>query len=118
MKPQIAEMWVAALHSDRFEQGKGALADSTRAKHCCMGVLCELAIQNGISVEVGLTSDGEMAYGGKTAFPPREVRKWAGLRTKNAQIHGASEDSLTLMNDKGFSFAEIADIIKEKADEI
>ena len=118
MKPQIGEMWVAALRSNRFEQGKGALVNATRAKYCCLGVLCELAIQNEVPVKVRLTSDGEMAYGDGTAFPPPEVCEWAGLRTESAQLHDAPEDSLALMNDKGFSFAEIANVIEQKVNEI
>ena len=46
MKKNIMKRWVSALRSGEFKQGKGAL--EAKGKHCCLGVLCELALVEGV----------------------------------------------------------------------
>lgn len=44
-----------ALRSDRFKQGRGTLARRRRdgqIEHCCLGVACEIARENGLELAV------------------------------------------------------------------
>ena len=119
MRYEVAKQWVNALRSGKFTQGKGALADHAREKYCCLGVLCEIAIQNGIKVKrLRAETLDETSYDDCAAFPPPPIMAWAGLRTENVQLRGAPYDSLIGMNDGGGSFEEIADLIEEKWEEI
>lgn len=115
MKKDKAEKWVQALRSGEFVQGHGALCRDGR--YCCLGVLAELAVREGVlgkydtenrhgSVFTRFGSDGERS------FLPREVFEWADLSSDNPIID--STDSLASLNDNGVPFEMIADIIEEK----
>ena len=45
MKPEIKKQWVQALRSGEYKQGRGQLKQG--ATFCCLGVLCDLAVQSG-----------------------------------------------------------------------
>jgi len=53
MEQKIKEKWIAALRSGNYEQGQGALrrADVTGDKYCCLGVLCEIVLDEGIEYD-------------------------------------------------------------------
>jgi hypothetical protein len=106
MKNGIKQKWVAALRSGDYGQGHGALRNGER--FCCLGVLCELAVQDGVIPEPalhGLTS----AYCGESSTLPERVRSWAGLERRNPYVF---DDSLAHLNDGGLVFSEIADLIE------
>lgn len=50
MNPEIKARWVAALRSGQYRQGKGRLCCEMGggSSYCCLGVLCEIAVQDGI----------------------------------------------------------------------
>lgn len=90
MNPEIKTRWVAALRSGNYRQGKKKLAQQmTRTMpmtHCCLGVLCELAVEDGIIEAMNHPSgaSGQVRYFGgpnnwkATALPPA-VSEWAGF---------------------------------------
>lgn len=57
MKRALKEAWVTALRSDEFPQARGLLhrlydENGNEAEgFCCLGVLCEVAIREGLTVE-------------------------------------------------------------------
>lgn len=101
--------WVAALRSGNFEQTRRYLsvlvqsadrADEPQSwRHCCMGVVCQVAIADGVSIktEVGELTDEEveeftneldkpyprtfgiMIYDGLTGYLPSAVLRWLGI---------------------------------------
>lgn len=86
MRPEIAQKWADALRSGKYQQGQGDLSHvnymSGGRYFCCLGVLCEVAVEEGVippPVSEGSTSS--MVYGrdGDTAkaLPPSEVVRWA-----------------------------------------
>jgi hypothetical protein len=94
VKKKIADKWVAALRSGKYEQGKGYLKREN--KYCCLGVLCDLC--------------------GKKPYPhlkylPQSVMKWSGIKNNAGLING--DGYLTSENDAGKTFPEIATIIEE-----
>lgn len=117
MKPDIAARWTAALRSGEYPQGTGALNED--GKFCCLGVLSELAVADGVVERQAVSLMGpamhSYAVAGSeevnTGFPPMEVREWAGMFSRTGDFRGDSRAPLTSINDSGTPFAEIADII-------
>jgi hypothetical protein len=132
MNANVKKLWVDALRSGTYEQGKGALCKG--GQYCCLGVLCELAVQAGVippgerlETETGpshyicydrghVYANNELPSFGDTAFLPQCVQEWAGLpRTSGAivVIDGADRP-LAAQNDCGKTFEQIAQAIEEQ----
>lgn len=123
MKTEIKERWLEALRSGNYEQGRRVLR-STDDHYCCLGVLCDLAAQEGVvearqSSETGLwhyvgaEAYDEWRFGSSTTLP-KAVAVWAELDDNNPSVIAGDEDrSLAGINDEGADFAEIADLIEE-----
>lgn len=101
MKKEIADKWIQALRSGEYRQAPGHLKDSDG--YCCLGVLCEISGLDTFSVH--------NTYLGQTASLPDEVREWGGLHSNNGTIQEHSAN-LAALNDSGYPFAWIADIIE------
>lgn len=107
MKKDIAELWATTLESGRFEQGRQQL--NRENKLCCLGVLCELAIENGVNVEKKEFGE-EYRYNERNLFPPDEVNDWCEIGTAGAK-------KLSWKNDEDLlSFKQIAKLIREEAE--
>lgn len=109
----VAKKWVRALRSGKYKQTKHVLTrlkkDGVPQSHCCLGVLCELAIKSGVSVNITPnTTDKSQRYDGKDGVLPPSVQKWAGLTSCDGTFE---HTDLTSLNDDGKSFKTIADII-------
>ena len=105
--------WPEALVSGEFKQGYGSLNRDDR--FCCLGVACELLVRKGLLSRHG---NGVVQYGAEGVFSDTILPYEAG-RPLGISFNGAYEDEitgdieyLTEKNDKGFSFAEIANSIK------
>lgn len=117
MKKDVADLWVNALRSGEYNQGIYVL--NNEGNFCCLGVLCEVAIKNGVKMSVQQTDEG-IAYDGSTAFLPESVAIWAGINTPNGgwmDGHG-NWNSLVQLNDSNESFDLIADIIDENVSKL
>lgn len=118
MKKSIAKKWVKELRSGRYEQGAYRLVDN-KDNFCCLGVLCNLAIDEGI----GKWVKGSSGWAFCTATDiddqelPREVRDWAGMDSLYGRIKDGTT-SLTDLNDAGKSFKELADIIEKNVEKL
>jgi hypothetical protein len=124
-------------------QGKLAkVAESGEKQYCCLGVLCDIAIRNkvpGLSAEQR-KDDNAITFTGPggandRSMPPGPFASWAKLPTRDPLIpisevhahqaanpsaprHGANDKpnhwtTLASLNDRGFSFAFIADMIEK-----
>lgn len=130
MNPEIKERWVAALRSGNYRQGTEKLAHQmTRTmpmKHCCLGVLCELAIEDGIieaqSSRYGVSGQmrfyGNETDGWKSTSLPVAVMEWAGVPAADPILYDGMPCSEANDGDrhKGIachSFDDIANIIEE-----
>lgn len=119
-----AKALVAALRSGRYKRGRGALHDLVTDEWCCLGVGCDLYDKAGNEIErlpdedppLGSKHDCER-FNGKKGTLPREVKEWLGLSDRmggfRPQKDGDSS-SLTMLNDAGVRFAEIADLIESE----
>jgi hypothetical protein len=81
MRQDVKELWVNALRSGDYEQGEGILTSDSAVKlYCCLGVLCKVAVDNGVPVRVG--EGGErISYDDSASYLPISVMEWAGLDT-------------------------------------
>ena len=112
MKKEIADKWATALRSGEYKQQTGALANADRTQHCCLGVLCELAIEDGVDLNARPGAYGIAMFGGYPSVLPLVVREWSRVQTKNG-ILGTGRGSLMNLNDDGKTFSEIADTIEK-----
>lgn len=84
MNPEIKAAWIQWLHDNADNQGTGYL--NIGGKFCCLGGLCELAVQAGVA-RAKIWGAEIVSYG---ALPdhadfvddvlPSAVANWAGLR--------------------------------------
>lgn len=138
MNTEIKAKWLATLRDPEAKQTRGALnrvrADDEDPERwpegqCCLGVLCEIAVAEGV-IPPGkvdrtgkvqyedpyIAGDGELIPGTEAGVLPLLVRDWAALPESNpcVPLEGDRLKSLASINDGGATFAEIADIIDKE----
>lgn len=101
----LRDLWVAKLRSGDYSQGRAALLKC--GAYCCLGVLCEAA---------GIEKRPVYGFSHLFAFHVPNTGQdyeWTSVQyPKN--IAGLDEDwcrRLARMNDGGYSFSQIADVI-------
>lgn len=102
MDQAAKEVWVAALRSRKYRQGRGQLCDKN-GRMCCLGVLIDVT-QDG---EWNL--DGEIfgySYDGNPGLPSDSVRRNVGLT--DVQAHQLAD----LNDQEKWNFSKIADHIE------
>lgn len=106
LKPEVKSLWVAALRSGKYRQGRGVL--NSDGKFCCLGVLCEVL---NIPSTMG---DNAVFYGGQASFLPDSAMLLSGLTCPYGAAITIRDrvQSLVTHNDSGVTFAEIADAIE------
>lgn len=111
MNPQVKELWTAALRSGRFNQGFYQLAADD--SYCCLGVLCEIAVQEGV-IDTATELNGEKRYGSQKTYLPQQVVDWADLESRSPQVEvSEGSRSLSSLNDSRFyDFNKIANLIE------
>lgn len=104
-----AQKWIDALRSGEYQQAKGSLRKPEG--FCCLGVACDVAINNGVQIEVREVISpfaGPMfVYGDEDSWLPQEVKDWLGWPEDGLSL----ESDLAGFNDNGVPFSEIADRI-------
>lgn len=123
MKQAVKAIWLKALRSGEYVQGEGYLctASDTRLKHCCLGVLCDVLIPESRSK----TTETIVRYDGAMYCLPASVEALAGLDEADPQIEipgleykdncggmWYNKIKLSKLNDDGFTFSQIADLIE------
>lgn len=121
MKQEIAKIWVDALRSGEYTQGRERLKKITKGvvTHCCLGVLCELYNQqNDQPLKQQTTNDVDddcVCFDGCFINLPPIIQEWAGLGSRFGVYRWGI---LSHMNDEGVSFPEIADAIEQNVEEL
>ena|SRR5882757_2168255 len=120
MNLEIARQWAERLRSGAIQQTGGGLG-YTDGSRCCLGVVCDMAVEAGI-IEAPTVQNGRLAYGKNPALDvlPYEVIVWTGLDTPNGYYRNpiGSGHTLSEQNDIGMPFSEIADTIEKYASKL
>lgn len=120
---KVRKMWVKALRSGEYVQGQNQLCTiGEKGKpdmFCCLGVLCDLAVRKGLvpTSQINVEHDGNMTYFDEEYRLPSKIQKWVGLSDESGTYKDIVDEiqvrtDLVTMNDDGFSFDKIADIIE------
>lgn len=134
LDPEVKKRWLEALRSGKYSQGKGALRSPEG--FCCLGVLCDaldpsqwdgcdydsemLVLPAAVVEEVFGSFDDRMVDPYVKLGDEQKTRLLAMFTSKSAQSGDSYRDielgyaRLATLNDHGFTFAEIADIIEEQ----
>jgi hypothetical protein len=113
MNPDVKGLWLEALRSGRIPQAKGYLGKPDGSR-CCLGVLCDIAVQSGVipppeetTDESELDDDGWIAClsydGGITKDLPDPVSRWAGIEEQyldGTQMWSSDEDPAVTFTDE------------------
>lgn len=112
MKPEIKAKWVQALRSGEYKQGNFYLRRND--EFCCLGVLCDIALKDGLTLEVKKDPDnGVYHYNESSGLLPHIVLQWSGLDIRNPKID--EEMNLVVLNDDSkMGFSQIADKIEKQ----
>lgn len=118
MKRADKARWVAALRSGEYKQGysalacEGSMSPGVPARFCCLGVACEVfdvpRMWNGMT----------FLYDGESAKLPHDLRTRLGVsRSVEVILYNASgvtfyETLISLNDDAGLTFSQIADVIE------
>lgn len=145
MKEEIKKKWVEKLRDGSYKQGQKKLCTVEKGKdtkYCCLGVLTDLAVKEGVIMWNGYLEKDEnsvcryvqdIKYGATSGVIPRKVVYWSGLKDENPLLFpkeispvldkaGIKFDSpkmkrdtisLAELNDEGLSFEGIAAVIEE-----
>lgn len=125
MEPGIKAKWVEALRSGEYTQGKGTLnrlkplGKDREAGLCCLGVLCEVGVKDGVIERRDEIDPEHASYRfiveksdlnniWVDTMPSSEITNWAGLDVS------AESDLAELNDDGGRSFVEIAAFVEER----
>lgn len=101
MNAEVKKLWVDDLRAHPELQGKMYMK-TPDGKFCCLGRLCQLAIDNGVAFQ------WEYMEKLNTGILPRVVAEWAEIESRPA-ING---HMLENFNDCGNTFVKIADMIE------
>jgi hypothetical protein len=125
MNPKVKAMWIKALRSGEYKQGKGQLR-SVENNFCCLGVLCNIHAQT--YPTYAKTQKSVSVYDGAVNIPSDNVLYWAGLGEyekgdfyQKSIVIDKTGDSIVghlwKRNDgtsyRKHTFSEIADFIEE-----
>lgn len=123
-KQEFYTKWVAALRSGDYEQAQGTLSVNYES-FCCLGVACEVAgvrrksTYGGDGYENIFNDDSEVINSATNAQLPKQLAKALGWKWETGAFDIGTyryreplEYELSVLNDDGFTFDQIADIIE------
>jgi len=124
MNEQVKDIWVKALRSSDYTQGRLFLhlaeTKHTPESFCCLGVLCDLSLKNSSLpiIRTANEEEGIVRYDRASEGLPLSVMSWAEIKFTNPDVVVVNDfkdktTSLAELNDGGASFLEIADIIEK-----
>jgi len=114
MKKEIAELWCKALRSEAFKQGKEGLYRD--GAYCVMGVLCALAMEEGICDFEEKHSFG--FFDGRPEAAPTSVKEWSGLSSGSGYVTGMFLTLQGLNDYSNWDFTELAQLIEDRYAEL
>jgi hypothetical protein len=136
MHERIARKLIDRLEDPATQQEEGRLG-TLNGKRCCLGVLCDIAVEEGVIPPPVANDDGGLMYENSFFTLPQIVQDWAGVHSENGILpfsftfeeHGkdsAAPLALTDLNDWAYrdqgapeyTFPDIAGVIRMFWEEI
>lgn len=118
MNPEVKAEWIQRLTSGEYKQGEAALKyrpPHEKSAYCCLGVLCEMAVERGIIAAPVKNWADKYAFDDMVGVPSARVVQWAELPHENPVVlYQGANKSLAELNDTGVPFPEIAKLIDEQ----
>lgn len=117
-----AKRWVEVLKSGEYKQAEAFLHTTQENRFCCLGVACELFMQENPDLLKRELFEDENAFSyyvdtvsgeAHNDVLPEVVQHWLGLGSPSG-MYGYSGNSLTNANDTGATFEQIAEIIESE----
>lgn len=124
MNQEFKAKWLAALRSGEYRQGTGVLRTGDN-RFCCLGVACDLLVKQGVLPD-WLWEAGGNEEGGSWSVQraakslPDQAMQAMGVETAFGLLPGRTIDqelngyALSVLNDYGATFEQIADIIERE----
>jgi hypothetical protein len=104
----VKELWLKALRSGEYKQGRGQLRDANN-NFCCLGVLCNIHAQ--AHPKFAATQTDPEIYDGYKNMISENVCRWAGIENSfDLKQLWARNDAVDLY--KAHNFAQMADYIE------
>lgn len=110
---------VDALRSGKYKQGKASLGKRSQdgEENCCLGVACEVAIENGLELDKEYT-ENIVFYDNEATILPNSVRKWYGFKDNNPELltglsYVYGTPATRVNDDYGYSFEKISKLFKK-----
>ena len=116
-KKEIRQKWVEALRSGEYSQGKSKLRrkeSDEKDSFCCLGVLCELAVKEGVIEAARDQGSSYYIYVGDSNYLPEKVREWVGLTERSGAYGPPGTSNLAKDNYFGSDFNTIAATIESE----
>lgn len=112
MRKEIKELWLKALRSGEYVQGKNVLRTENNT-YCCLGVLCDIHRKRNKKGGWHIRHGGDLIdYKTGGQYSPYSLTaplmRWAGLQGREYEV-----GQLANRNDSGESFEAIADYIEK-----
>lgn len=143
MRGEVLDELITRLRSGEYKQGMSALrlrgVNGYPDTYCCLGVLCEMAVENGVATRSPADPDDSTYWYGhgengdiNNIYLPDGVVDWAGIVSDIEKEQGLGEyyyeqkgtfgenkfDSLAVMNDDGKTFIQIADWMEANVERV
>jgi len=109
------EKWLKALESGKYKQGKGYLCriDNGKPEYCCLGVAAKVFLGEGKQ----LKTKKYISWKNNFQSAPVKVQQLLQLYDKYGAGAPTYDDwSLVDLNDEGFTFKQIAKMIRKNPD--
>lgn len=117
MKEKVKDLWVEALRSGKYKQGKHSLKNNND-KYCCLGVLCDVYAKTQKKKGFFKNEFGNFVFpNAKDDYVigvlPTKVIKWAELNNDNPRVKVNGTSLVQLNDSENRTFIEIADVIEQ-----
>jgi hypothetical protein len=102
MRSDVKRAWIEKLRRGIPQiRGKLGIGDA----RCALGVLCDVAVEQGVTTKEIKPESGTVVYGGEGVHAiPLHIQQWANLRQEDITL-------VETLNDRGDSFETIAGFI-------
>lgn len=103
------QLWIDALRSGEYKQIKSQLGKDG-VGYCCLGVACEVAIQNGLAIERTVNSRGDIDFDEGGCELTSTVMEWYGFDNECVELE--DKTAMGLNDTYEYTFSQIADEVE------